>query len=353
MSATICATMQAAVLHGSHDLRIEPYRKPELAAGMVLLRNRQVGICGSDLHYYEHGYCAAFVPERPFVLGHELTAEVTAVAADVATVKAGMRVTVNPARSCGFCEYCKAGRGNLCSRIIMLGSASTKPPTDGALAEFVTVRADQCHLLPDEVDDTLGAMMEPFAVALHAVKRAGVVSGKRVLVTGAGAIGLAVALAARAFGAVPVVVSDVVAARRAKALELGADAALDPAAKDVAEQVRALTGDGFDVAFEASGSPAALKSAFDLVRPGATVVQIGTLAAGDTPIPASRLMNREIQYIGSMRYGNVFDEAIRLVASGRVNLRPLINAVFPLAQSAKAFDFAADKTQSFKVQIQL
>lgn len=324
-----------------------------MAAGMVLLRNRQVGICGSDLHYYEHGYCAAFVPERPFVLGHELTAEVAAVATDVETVKAGMRVTVNPARSCGFCEYCKAGRGNLCSRIIMLGSASTKPPTDGALAEFVTVRADQCHVLPDEVDDTLGAMMEPFAVALHAVKRAGVVSGNRVLVTGAGAIGLAVALAARAFGAVPVVVSDIVAARRAKALELGVDAALNPAAKDVAEQVRALTGDGFDVAFEAAGSPAALKSAFDLVRPGATVVQIGTLPAGDTPIPASRLMNREIQYIGSMRYGNVFDEAIRLVASGRVNLRPLINAVFPLAQSAKAFDFAADKTQSFKVQIQL
>jgi L-idonate 5-dehydrogenase len=293
------------------------------------------------------------VPDRPFVLGHELTAEVEAVAADVETVKTGMRVTVNPARSCGFCEYCKAGRGNLCGRIIMLGSASTKPPTDGALAEFVTVRADQCHMLPDEVDDTLGAMMEPFAVALHAVKRAGVVSGKRVLVTGAGAIGLAVALAAHAFGAVPVVVSDVVAARRAKALELGADAALDPAAKDAAEQVRALTGDGFDVAFEAAGSPAALKSAFELVRPGATVVQIGTLAAGDTPIPASRLMNREIQYIGSMRYGNVFDEAIRLVASGRVNLRPLINAVFPLAQSAKAFDFAADKTQSFKVQIQL
>lgn len=347
------ATMQAAVLHGSRDLRIEAHRRPELGAGMVMLRNRQVGICGSDLHYYEHGYCAAFVPDRPFVLGHELTAEVVAVGDGVETVQSGARVTVNPARACGLCEYCKAGRGNLCGKIIMLGSASTRPPTDGALAEFVTVRADQCHVLPDEVDDTLGAMMEPFAVALHAVKRAGVVSGKRVLVTGAGAIGLAVALAARAFGAVPVVVSDVVQARRAKALELGADAALDPLSQDAAKQARALTGDGFDVAFEAAGSPAALKSAFELVRPGATIVQIGTLAAGDTPIPASRLMNREIQYMGSMRYGNVFDEAIRLVASGRVNLRPLINAVFPLAQSAKAFDFAADKTQSFKVQIQL
>lgn len=347
------ATMQAAVLHGACDLRVESYPAPGLAPGMVLLRNRQVGICGSDLHYFQHGYCASFVPERPFILGHELTAEVAAMAPDVDMLQAGMRVTVNPARSCGFCDYCKAGRGNLCTRIIMLGSASTRPPTDGGLAEFVLVRADQCHLLPDAVDDALGAMIEPFSVALHAVKRAGVVSGRRVMVTGAGAIGLAVALAARAFGAVPVAVSDLVPERRAKALELGADAALDPIAPDLPDQVRALTGEGFDIAFEATGSPAALKSAFDLVRPGATIVQIGTLPAGDTPIPASRLMNREIQYLGSMRYGNVFDEAIRLVASGRVNLRPLINAVFPLAQAAKAFDFAADKSQSFKVQIQL
>lgn len=347
------ATMQAAVLYGSRDLRIEPRQKPGLDSGMVLLRSRQVGICGSDLHYYEHGYCAAFVPDQPFVLGHEMTAEVEAVAADVWTVKPGMRVTVNPARSCGFCEYCKAGRSNLCSHIIMLGSASTRPPTDGGLAEFVTVRADQCHILPDDVDDSLGAMMEPFAVALHAVKRAGVVSGKRVLVTGAGTVGLAVALAARVFGAVPVAVSDVVAARRAKALEMGADAVLDPMAKDAAEQGRALTGDGFDVVFEASGSPVALKSGFDLARPGATVVQIGTLAAGDTPIPASRLMNCEIQYIGSMRYGNVFDEAIRLVASGRLNLRPLVNGIFPLEKSAAAFESAADKKQSIKIQIRL
>lgn len=345
--------MKAAVLHGARDIRIEPHPRPELRPGMVLLRNRCVGICGSDLHYYEHGYCAAFVPDRPFVLGHELTAKVAAVADDVDTVKAGERVTVNPARSCGFCEYCKAGRGNLCSKTIMLGSASTTPPTDGALAEFVTVRADQCHLLPSEVDDSLGAMMEPFAVALHAVKRAGVVSGKQVLVTGAGTIGLLVAIVAKAFGAVPVTVSDVVAARCNKAVELGVDAALDPTAKDLDERVHALTADGFDLVFEASGSPVALRGAFDLVRPGGTIVQIGTLGTGDTPLPAGRLMNKEINFIGSMRYGNVFDEAIRLVAAGRVNLRPLINGVFPLDKSSGAFDFAADKSQSFKVQIEL
>jgi L-idonate 5-dehydrogenase len=345
--------MKAAVLHGANDIRIELRRQPELNPGMVLLRIRRVGICGSDLHYYEHGFCAGFVPDRPFVLGHELTAEVAAVGQGVDAVSVGQRVTVNPARSCGFCEYCKAGRSNLCRNIIMLGSASTTPPTDGAFAEFVTVRSDQCHLLPAEVDDGLGAMIEPFSVALQAVKRAGVVSGKRVLVTGAGTIGMLVATVARAFGGIPVAVSDIIAARRAQAVELGADVALDPSASDLKERVGELTGDGFDLVFEASGSPLALRGAFDLVRRGGTIVQIGTIGTEDVPIPVNQLMVNEINLIGSMRYGNVFDEAIRLVTSGRVNLQPFINGVFALDESAKALRLASDKSRSLKIQIQL
>jgi L-idonate 5-dehydrogenase len=345
--------MRAAVLYGPRDLRVEAFGSPELAPGMVLLRNRLVGICGSDQHYYEHGYCAAFVPNRPFVLGHEVMAVVEAVGEGVDTVHAGQRVAVNPARACGFCEVCKAGRGNLCSHTIMLGSASTTPPTNGGLAEFVTVRADQCHLLPESMDESLGAMMEPFAVALHAVKRAGTVSGRRVLVTGAGAIGLLAALTARAFGAAPVAISDIVHERRAKAEELGIDAVLDPAAEDFAARAQEISGGGFDFVLEASGAPPALRSAFALVRPGGTIVQIGTLGTAEIPLPANLLMNKEINLVGSMRYGNVFDEAIRLVAAGRVNLQPLINAVFPLEESTKAFEFAADKARSFKVQIRI
>src|ERR1700722_1033100 len=256
--------MKAAVLHGARDIRIEPHRQPELRAGMVLLSPRRVGICGTDLHYYEHGYNATFVPDRPFILGHELTADVAAVADDVETVKIGQRVTVNPARACGFCAYCKDGRINLCRKLIMLGSASTTPPTDGALAEFVTVRADQCHVLPADMDDGIGAMITPLPVPLHAVRRAGTVSGKRVLVTGGGTIGLLAAMTARAFGAVPVAVSDIVAARREKAIQLGADVALDPRAHDLHHQIEELTGLGFDIVFEASGAPSALRAAFDL-----------------------------------------------------------------------------------------
>jgi len=344
--------MKAAVLHGPRDIRIEPYRQPELQLGMVLLRSRRVGICGTDLHYYEHGYNATFVPDRPFILGHELTGEVVAVASDVQVVKPGQRVAVNPARSCGFCDYCKGGQINLCRKTIMLGSASTTPPTDGALAEFLTVRADQCHLLPEDMDDGAGAMMEPLSVALHAVKRAGSVSGKRVLVTGAGTIGLLVALTARAFGAVPVAVSDLVSERRAKAMELGVDVALDPTARDLHDQVRELTDLGFDMVFEASGAPPALRAAFDLVRPGGTIVQIGTVGTVDIPIPVNQLMVKEINFRGSMRYGDTFDEAIRLVAAGRIKVQPFINHVFALDDSAKALQFAADRSVALKVQIQ-
>ena len=345
--------MLAGILHGAKDMHVEKCAVPALRAGMVRLRVRRVGVCGSDMHYFEHGYCAAFVPTRPFILGHELTADVEAVAADVQTIPVGARVTVNPARACGFCDYCKAGRGNLCRQTIMLGSASTVPPTDGAFAEFVTVRADQCHILPPQMEDGLGAMMEPFAVALHAVKRAGLVSGRKVLVTGGGPIGLLVLITARALGATPLALSDTVAGRRQTALKLGADLAWDPATKNLAEQARELTGDGFDIVFEASGAPPALRQAFNLIRPGGTIVQIGTLGTEDVPLPANQVMAREIQFIGSFRYGNVFDEAIRLVSSGRVNLEPLISQVFPLEEVRQAMQRAFAKGEVIKVQIEI
>ena len=284
-------------------------------------------------------------------MGHELTADVVEVSSDVKSPLLGARVTVNPARACCVCDFCKAGHGNLCRQTIMLGSASTTPPTDGAFAEYVTVRSDQCHVLPPQMDDGLGAMMEPFAVALHAVKRAGSVSGKKVLVTGGGPIGLLVLITARAFGATPVVLSDVVAGRRESALKLGADVVLDPIEKSLSEKVRELTGEGFDIIFEASGAPSALRQAFNLVRPGGTIVQIGTLGAEDVPLPANQLMAREIQLIGSFRYGNVFDEAIRLTSSGRVNLEPLISQVFPLEEVSQAMLRAFDKNDVIKVQI--
>jgi len=346
-------TMRAAVLEKGRTIKIQAWPRPELKPGMVLLRVRRAGICGSDLHYFEHGQCGAFVPTQPFVLGHEFAAEVAAIGEGVVNVSAGVRVTANPARACGVCDYCRAGRGNLCRRTIMLGSASTTPPTNGAFAEFVTVRADQCHVLPAGMDDATAAMIEPFAVALHAVNRAGGVSGKRILVAGGGPIGLLVAMTAKMFGAAPVALSDLIEERRQTALKLGADVGLDPRDLGLAEKVRSVAGDGFDVVFEASGAKAALRQAFDLVRPGGTIVQIGTLGSEDVPLPANAVMVKEINYIGSMRYGNVFEEAIRLVEAGRIELRSLISGVLPLAEVEEAMRLAADKGSALKVQMEI
>ncbi|MEO6329497.1 MAG: L-idonate 5-dehydrogenase [Ginsengibacter sp.] len=345
-------SMKAVVLHGAKDLRLENFHMPDILPGMVLLKVKRVGICGSDLHYFEDGYCGGFIPSRPFILGHELTAEVVEVSDSKSLLTRGSRVTVNPARACGFCDYCKNGRSNLCRNTIMLGSGSTNPPTNGAMAEYVSVRADQCTLLPDEMDDGIGAMIEPLAVALHAVKRTSV-SGKRILVTGGGTIGLLTALTAKAFGAVPVALSDIAVERRKSAAGCGVDVVLDPSEKNLDEKVKDMTGDGFDVIFEASGAKQALRQAFDLVKPGGTIVQIGTLGTEDIPLPANRVMVKEIQFIGSFRYGNVFDEAIRLVVSGRIDLRPFITGILPLSDTAKAMHLAADKNHSLKVQIQL
>lgn len=345
--------MRAAVLHAAKTIQLQSAPVPELKPGMVVLRVRRAGICGSDLHYFDHGCCGAFVPTRPFILGHEFAAEVAAIGEGVNTVRVGARVTANPARACGVCDYCKGGRGNLCRQTIMLGSASTTPPTDGAFAEFVTVRANQCHLLPPGMDDATGAMLEPFAVALHAVKRAGVVSGRRVLVTGGGPIGLLVAMTAKMFGAAPVALSDILETRRETARKLGADVALNPADPRLAEAVREIAGDGFDVVFEASGAKAALRQTFDLVRPGGTIVQIGTLGTADIPLPANQLMVREINFVGSMRYGNVFEEAIRLVETGRINLRGLISGVLPLAEVDQAMRLASEKNTALKVQLEI
>ena len=346
-------SMRAAVLHGARDVRLENYPRPELAPGLALLRVSRVGMCGSDLHYFQHGYCAGFIPTRPFVLGHELAAEVEAVADDVSGLAKGARVAVNPARACGACDACRGGRRNLCPRTIMLGSASTRPPTDGAFAELVAVRADQCHALPEALDNAAGAMIEPLAVALHAVRRAGPLLAKRVLVSGAGTVGLLAAMTARALGAQSVVSSDVAEGRRQAALRLGADHALDPQDPALEARVRELAPDGFDVVVEAAGAPASLRRAFDLVRPGGTIVQVGTLGSADVPLPANQLMNREVQLVGSFRYGDVFDDAIGLVARGAVKLDGLVSEVFPLAEAAGALTRAADTGAVIKVQIQV
>ena len=352
--------MLAAVLHGPRDLRVEERPRPELEPGTVLVRVRRVGLCGTDVHYFEEGRVGAFVATAPFVLGHELCGEVTGVAEGVEQPSPGDRVVVNPARQCGQCEFCRAGRGNLCRNIRMLGSASTRPPTDGGLAEYLRVGAEQCYVMPPAMDDGVGALMEPLAVALQALHRAGSVAGRRVLVCGGGPIGLLIALAARAFGATTVALSDPDPERRKFALALGADAVFDPMSAGAANHEAGPGGtgiagmdDGFEALFEASGSAAATAQAFELARRGATIVQVGSPLEPRTPLPLGLLLVKELQFVGSFRYGNVWEQAIRLGASGRLNLKPLITHVLPLTQAREALELASRRGGALKVQIDL
>ncbi len=345
--------MMAAVLHGVKDLRVEARPIPEAAPGKALLRLRRGGICGTDMHYFEEGRTGSFVMSAPFILGHEIVGEVVAVGEGVLKPIVGQRVAVNPASHCGQCHYCRSGRVNLCERVTMLGSASTKPPTNGAFSEFLLIGASQCFPIPPHVDDGLGAMIEPFAVALHALNRAGSVSGRRVLVTGGGPIGLLTVIAARTYGATCVALSDPMEERRQMALAVGADAVLDPTANSFRQRSADLAESGFDVVLEASGSAAALRQALEAVRRGGTLVQVGIFSAAEISLPINQLVVREIQFSGSFRYGNVWEEAIRLIASGRVNLRPLISRVFPLAEAVQALELACAKSGVVKVQLEL
>lgn len=342
--------MRAHVLHGARDIRLEEVPRPAPGPGQALVKVRAAGICGSDLHYHAHGRCGNFVPTRPFILGHEFAGEIVALGEGTTAPAIGTRVAVDPSRPCGRCKLCRQGRYNLCPQMVYFGSASVDPPSNGCFAEYVVAPLSNCVPLPEGFEFAWGALLEPLSVAAHAVQRSGGVAGRCVLITGGGTIGQMILMLATAFGACRVVVSDVKPFARAFATAQGATATLDPASADCAAQAAALAPDGFEVVFEASGAPAALTQAIGLSARGATVVQVGTLPDG-IAIPANTLLTRELQYLGSWRFANVFERVLELVAAGRIDVRPLITRRFPFARLAEAIA-AADGPEAIKVQIE-
>lgn len=344
-------TMLAWVLHGSGDLRLEEVPRPKPGPGEALVKVRNAGICGSDIHYHSHGRCGNFVPTRPFILGHEFAGEIVALGEGASGSMLGARVAVDPSRPCGRCRLCRLGRYNLCPEMVYFGSASVDPPSDGGFAEYVVAPAVNCLPLPDCIDFARGALLEPLSVATHAVQRSGGVAGRTVLITGGGTIGQMILLIAVAFGASQVVVCDVNPFARNYATRRGASATLDPAHADFEVLAADMAPDGFEVVFEASGAPAALIQAIKLSARGATVVQVGTLPDG-IMIPANTLLTRELQYLGSWRFANVFERVIELVAAGRIDVRPLITSSFPFARLPEAILAAGGGDDVIKVQIE-
>lgn len=337
-------------VHGARDLRVVDVPVPRPGPGEVLLRLGAAGICGSDVHYYFDGRVGSFAIREPLVPGHEASAVVSGVGEGVDRVRVGDRVAVNPSRPCGRCARCREGRENLCERMRFLGSASVFPHMQGLFREYFVLPQQQCEPVRGDVPLDELAMSEPLSVALHSVNRAGPLLGRSVLVTGSGTIGCLMVLAARLAGAARVAVTDVVDRPLEVARAVGADLALRidrlPAGTRLADAVGEP-----DVAFEVSGAPQALAACVDTVRRGGVVVQVGTLPAEGMHLLANQVMARELDLRGSFRFGNVFGDAVRAIATRRVDVRPVLSGAHPLSQAARAIALARDKTVSMKVQL--
>lgn len=341
-------TALAATLFGPEDLRMIERPLGALAPGMVRIRLRAAGICGSDMHYFRHARTGDFVVKDPLVLGHEVAGVIEAINADAPGLKVGQRVAVNPSRWCGTCARCREGRANLCENIYFMGSASKYPHMQGGFATLFDAIPAQCVPVPDHVPMAAAALAEPLAVCLHAVRRAGDIRGKRIVLFGAGPIGLLTLLSAQLAGVGETAMVDIAPAPLAFAHRLGATEVVDVAGGD--EGLKALAAARpFDVAFEISGTPAGLAAAIATVRRGGTVVQIGNLPGGAFPVPANPIMAKEIDFRGSFRFDVEFEEAIRLIADGRVDVMQLVTAERPLAEAPDALRLALDRSKSVKV----
>lgn len=343
--------MKAYLLHGKKDLRREDIPDPVPGPGEVLVKVRSAGICGSDIHYYQQGRVGDYVPLNPFVPGHEFSGDVAQTGINVSEIKVGIRVAVDPSQPCGLCSYCRTGHYNLCENMKYFGAASVVPHLNGAFAEYVVVPERNCFPLPDSVSFIEAALLEPLSVAMQAVVRSGIITGKSVMITGGGTIGQLILLAAKASGAGKIIVSEIMEYQRNFALQMGADAVLNPQDQSMESEVDELAKSGFDIIFEASGAEQAINLALRLVRRGGTIVQLGVLP-DKIHIPGNLIMTKELSVMGSFRFANVFDLALNMVASGEIKVKPLVTQIIPFDRLIEGIELASSRKNVIKVEIE-
>jgi L-iditol 2-dehydrogenase len=326
-----------AVLHKTGDLRLEQRPIPEPQEHEVLLRMAAVGICGSDVHYLVRGHIGDFVVKSPMVLGHEAAGVVVKCGGKVKNLKVGDRVAIEPGVPCRVCDYCKTGKYNLCRDVVFCAT----PPYDGNLCRYYTHASDFCFKLPEHVSLEEGALLEPLSVGVHACRRAGVSIGTTVLVTGAGPIGLVSMLVAKAMGASKVVVVDLVESRLAVAKKLGADFVLkaspDMDTAQLVQKVKETLGDLAEVTIECSGAESSIKLAIQGTKAGGVVLLVG-LGPATVNVPIVDAAVREVDIRGVFRYANCYPLALDLIATGKVDVKPLITHHFKLEETLQAFE---------------
>jgi len=340
--------MKAIVIHDARDLRIEDRDIEEPGAGQVQVRMATGGICGSDMHYYNHGGWGTVRVREPLILGHEVAGHVAAIGPGVQGLSVGDLVAVSPSRPCSSCKYCLEGKQNHCLNMRFYGSAMPFPHIQGAFREVLVADAAQC-IPASGLSSGEAAMAEPLAVCLHAVRQAGDLLGKRVLVTGSGPIGILVVKAARRAGAAEIVVTDIsdftLEAGHAAGADIALNVAQNPDALKRYEQDKGY----FDAMLECSGAPSALASGVAVLRPRGVAVQVGM--GGDMTIPMQAVTVKELSLRGTFRFHEEFALAVELMQKGLIDVRPLITHTLPVSKALEAFQQANDRSVAMKVQI--
>lgn len=341
--------MKAVVLHGIEDLRIEEVAAEPMSADDVRIKITSGGICGSDLHYYQHGGFGTIRVKEPLILGHEIAGRIVEVGANVAGLKLGDMVAISPSRPCGHCAYCQDGMFKHCLNMRFYGSAMPTPHIQGGFRESLVAAAGNCHKIDPEVPGELAAFAEPLSVVLHGLARAGDVAGQRVLVTGCGPIGALAVQAAKAKGAAEVVVTDILDPVLDIARRTGADHTIN-VAKDPDWTERYTANKGyFDVMLECSGNQVAMRAGMETLRPLATMVQLGM--GGDVMIPQNVIVTKELNIRGSFRFHEEFADAVAMINAGTLDLAALLSARMDFQDAVAAFKLAGDRSKVMKVQL--
>ncbi|WP_029041942.1 L-idonate 5-dehydrogenase [Cucumibacter marinus] len=340
--------MRAIVIHGAGDLRIEDRDDGLVGAGQVSIKMASGGICGSDLHYYNHGGFGDVRLREPMILGHEVAGYITELGVGVSGLSIGQLVAVSPSRPCGSCQYCEEGLSNQCLNMRFYGSAMPFPHIQGAFRDTLVADADQCAPA-DGLSPSEAAAAEPLAVCLHAVRRAGSLLGKHVLVTGCGPIGIFCILSARRAGAEHIVATDLGDFPLEMATRAGADEVINMAENPTGLDPYMAKKGIFDVLFECSGAAIALAAGIDAVRPRGKVLQLGL--GGDMVVPMQKLTAKELAVMGSFRFHEEFFSGVDMMRKGLLDVKPFITQTFGIEEAVEAFRVAGDRTRSIKTQI--
>lgn len=343
--------MKAAILTEPGKIEIQELDIPRPAADEVLIRVKSVGLCGSDVHYYQHGRIGSFIVEKPIILGHESAGEIVEVGSDVTNLSVGDRVTVEPGVTCGKCIHCKSGRYNLCPDVKFLAT----PPYDGAFCEYIAIRSDFVYKIPDEITYDEAAMAEPISVGIHALKRGRLQAGETVVIMGMGPIGVLAAMVAKVSGASRIIGVDFEESRLELSKKMGVTDTVNLKHENLLEKINIITDNqGVDLALETAGNAKALQSAISAVRRGGRVVIVGMPPEDVATLNINEIVGSEMDIFGVFRYSNTYPTAIEIISKSGIDVKNVITGYYSLEDTKDAFEKAiTDRANTMKIMITL